>query len=211
MKRRFPIVRRFARGGVTVTLRHAGGSVLKHPLWPDWYFEDITFIPPGFFKKNKIKYLICDIDNTLVTYADPTPTPTVHAFFALLEREGVKLAFASNNSKKRVKTFADGTGYPAIYGAGKPFGRGVRKAMNAMGAELDSCAMMGDQLLTDGLAALHRGMRMILVNPIKTDDKKNTIFRVKRRMERPIMRGYLKRHRINDPVPWKNLKKYEKE
>ena len=184
---------------------------MKHPLWPDFYFEDITFIPPGFFRNNKIKYLICDIDNTPVTYADPTPTPKVLSFFEMLEDEGVKLAFASNNSKKRVKTFADGTGYPAIYGAGKPFGRGVRKAMDAMGAELGSCAMMGDQLLTDGLAALHRGMRMILVNPINTDEKKNIVFRVKRRMERPIMRGYLKHHAINDAKPWKNLKKHEKE
>ena len=184
---------------------------MKHPLWPDFYFEDITFIPPGFFKMNKIKYLICDIDNTLVTYADATPTPKALSFFKTLENEGVKLAFASNNSKQRVKTFADGTGYPAIYGAGKPFGKGVKRAMKEMGADLDSCAMLGDQLLTDGLAARHRGIRMILVNPIKTDEKKNLIFRVKRGLERPIMRGYLKKHTINDPVPWKIHKKHKKE
>ncbi len=178
---------------------------MNHLLWPDWYFEDITYIPAGFFEKNKIRYLICDIDNTLVSYTDPLPTPPVLDFFETLEREGVQLAFVSNNSKQRVTTFAEPTGKPAVYSAAKPLRRGVRAAMNAIHATLEECAMLGDQLLTDGLAAKNIGMRMILVNPIK-DDKKNMLFRTKRRIERPVLRNYLKQHAINDPRPWKSLK-----
>lgn len=179
---------------------------MNHLLWPDWYFEDITYIPVGFFRENRIKYLICDIDNTLVSYADPLPTPPVLKFFEMLEQEEVQLAFASNNNKQRVNTFAEPTGRPAIYSAAKPLRRGVRAAMNAMNATLEECAMMGDQLLTDGLAAKNIGIRMILVNPIR-DDKKNMFFRTKRRIERPVLLNYLKQHAINDPKPWKNVGK----
>ncbi len=181
---------------------------MSHYLWPDWYFDDITRIPSGFFKENNIKYLICDIDNTLVSYSDPLPTAPAWAFFKMLEDEGVQIAFASNNGKQRVITFAEAAGKPAVYSAAKPLRRGIRAAMNYMNAVPEQSAMLGDQLLTDGLAAKNIGIRMILVNPVK-DNTKNVFFRTKRRIERPVLRNYLKQHAINDPVPWQAPKKHK--
>lgn len=172
---------------------------MKKYFWPDWYFEDFSHIPEGFFKKNNIRYLICDIDNTLVTYDESVPTPEVRGFFKRLKEEDVRLAFASNNDELRVQTFANDAGHPAVFNASKPFGKGVRKAMDRIKASSARCAMLGDQLLTDGLAARHVGVRMILVKPIK--DKPSILFRVKRRIERRILGNYLKKYRINDPDP----------
>lgn len=170
---------------------------MKRFFWPDWYYDDYAHIPDGFFKKNGIRYLICDIDNTLVPYSEATATPAVRGFFDRLRAEGVTIAFASNNDKARVVTFADDAGHPAEFKASKPFGRGVKKAMRRIGAQRENCAMLGDQVLTDGLAARYTGMRMILVRPI--EDKDSLLFRVKRSIERRILRNYLRRHKINDP------------
>lgn len=172
---------------------------MKKYFWPDWYFEDFSHIPKGFFKKNDIRYLICDIDNTLVTYDESVPNPAVKGFFKRLAEENVKLAFASNNDELRVLTFANDAGHPAVFNASKPFGRGVRKAMDRIKASSERCAMLGDQLLTDGLAARHVGMRMILVKPIK--DKPSLLFRIKRFIEQRILKNYLRHFKINDPDP----------
>ena len=168
-------------------------------FWPDWYFEDFQHIPEGFFKENGIRYLICDIDNTLIPYSDSLPTPPVRKFLSNLEKEGVKVAFASNNEERRVMTFAKDAGHPAVFNALKPFGWGAKKAMKKIEAPAKECAMLGDQLLTDCLAARHVGMRMILVKPIK--DKDSLLFRIKRAYEHHILKRYLKHFEINDPDP----------
>ena len=174
-------------------------------LWPDWYFDDFEHIPEDFFSKNNIRYLICDIDNTLVPYSASTPTPRVQKFFDRLKKEGVKVAFASNNEESRVKIFAAGTGHPAVHKAGKPFGRGVKTAMERLGATPARSAMLGDQVFTDGLAARHAGIRMILVKPI--EDKPSLLFRIKRHFEKKSIDRYLAKYDLNEPNPERRLKR----
>ncbi|MBQ9468391.1 MAG: YqeG family HAD IIIA-type phosphatase [Clostridia bacterium] len=174
-------------------------------LWPDWYFDDFTRIPPDFFKKNNIRYLICDIDNTLVTYDDAEPTEKVIGFFDRIKKEGVHPAFASNNDEGRVATFARKTGFPAVHKAGKPFGRGVGTAMRLLGAERKRTAMLGDQIFTDLLAARTAGVRMILVKPIK--DKPSLLFRIKRYFEQMSIDRYLRRYEINASNPERKMKR----
>ena len=177
----------------------------KKLLWPDWYFDDFAHIPAGFFTRNNIRYLICDIDNTLVPYSSATPTPEVQAFFDRLKREGVKIAFASNNDESRVKTFAGRTGHPAVHKAGKPFGRGMKLAMQKLGADKQRSAMLGDQVFTDGLAARVAGIRMILVKPI--EDKPSLLFRIKRHFEKKSIDRYLRRYDLNEPDPERKFKR----
>ncbi len=120
-------------------------------------------------------------------------------FLNNLKKEGVRVAFASNNEEQRVMTFANDAGHPAVFNALKPFGWGVKKAMKKIEAPAKECAMLGDQLLTDCLAARHVGMRMILVQPIK--DKNSLLFKIKRSCERHILKRYLKHFEINNPDP----------
>lgn len=189
-----------------IGVRRAGeGAPMAKLFWPDWYFDGFSRIPPGFFKKNNIRYLVCDIDNTLVTYDDAEPTAQVTEFFARLKKEGVHPAFASNNSKERVTTFAAKTGFPAVHDAGKPFGRGMRTAMELLGADKARTAMLGDQIFTDVLAARTAGVRMILVKPIK--DKPSLLFRIKRHFEKKSIDRYLGRYGINEPDPERKLKR----
>ena len=83
-------------------------------LWPDWYFEDIAHIPDGFFMKNNIRFLLCDIDNTLAPYSADTPPASVLTFFERLKSEGVHPAFVSNNNMIRVSRSVRDLAYRAL-------------------------------------------------------------------------------------------------
>ena len=48
-------------------------------LWPDWYFDDVSHIPDNFFASNNIRFLLCDIDNTLAPYSAATPPAAAKA------------------------------------------------------------------------------------------------------------------------------------
>ena len=71
--------------------------------------------------------------------------------------------------------------------------------MKKMGVPPEHTAGLGDQLLTDTLAAHRLGLISIIVPPIK--DKSNAFFKFKRRLERPYIRKYRKAHGI---TPEKN-------
>ncbi len=153
-------------------------------------YRDVT---PELLTSLGVKYLICDIDNTLVTYDDPEPTPDVLKWIDTLHRAGIALAFVSNNDASRVERFNRNLHFVAYAKAGKPGGKKLRQAMAEMGAERENTALLGDQLLTDAAAANLAGLYAILVPPIR--DKKTLFFRFKRWLEIPYMKKYYKLHK----------------
>ena len=152
-------------------------------------FRDVT---PEFLAERGIKHLISDIDNTLVTYDDPVPTPEVSDWFNSMAAAGVKIAFVSNNGKKRVDLFNRDLGFVTYAKAGKPKTKYIAAAMRDMGATVADTALLGDQLLTDAAAGARAGLLSIIVPPIK--DKKSLFFRFKRLLERPYIKKYKKLH-----------------
>lgn len=172
--------------------------IFEKYLIPDVFFDDIYQITPEFLVSQGIKGLVLDIDNTLVTYDDPVPTEGVLAWFKAMEAAGIKMAFVSNNSDpSRVNIFNRDLGYFALSRGGKPFGKGVRRAMAAMGTVKENTAIIGDQLLTDIMAGKCAGLkRSFLVLPIK--DRTELFFRTKRRIEAPYIKKYKKIHAEDD-------------
>ena len=69
----------------------------------------------------------------------------------------------------------------------------MRAAMAELGAVPGETAIMGDQLFTDTWAGRRVGIRTIALPPIK--DKRYLGTRLKRLLERPILRRYHKRKR----------------
>ena len=152
-------------------------------------FRDVT---PESLHALGIRHIICDIDNTLVTYDDPLPTEDVLAWFDCMTKNGIRVGFVSNNDHERVKLFNSKVGFTAYAKAGKPLTGKLKKAMADMGAEPGNTALLGDQLLTDAAAANRAGLYSIIVPPIK--DKKNAFFRFKRWLEVPYVKKYRKTH-----------------
>jgi len=152
-------------------------------------FRDVT---PKMLTSLGIRYLLCDIDNTLVTYDDPEPTEKLMAWFKSLEDAGIKLAFISNNDAERVNLFNSSLGYHAFPNAHKPLIGTMIKAIDTLGEGKEHTAALGDQILTDIVAGNRAGIFTILVPPIK--DKTNLFFKSKRLLERSTVKKYLKEH-----------------
>lgn len=155
---------------------------------PDYMFSSLTEITPEFLKSRGIKALLCDIDNTLVTYDDPTPTPTAQAWIDGMTENGIKIAFVSNNDSERVLLFNRDLGFMAYPNAKKPLPKTPRVALSALGVKPSEAAMLGDQIFTDVWTGRLLGIRTLLVPPIK--DKTSFFFKSKRFLEKPFISLY---------------------
>ena len=157
---------------------------------PDLYLDDIYAVTPEYLKSKNIRAVLLDIDNTLVTYDDPMPTPSVLEWLKLLQENGISAAFVSNNHKERVEKFNSELGYFASWDSKKPSGKYYREAMKCLGTSVSDTAVIGDQVFTDVWSAKRLGLHAILVKPIK--DKTSLFFRFKRWLEKPILKKYQK-------------------
>jgi HAD superfamily phosphatase (TIGR01668 family) len=158
---------------------------------PDLYLDDIYGITPAFLKEKGIRAVLLDIDNTLVTYDDPKPTPSVLAWLQTLKDNGIEAAFISNNHKDRVELFNEDLQYFATWDSRKPSGKCYRAAMKHFGTDTTNTAVIGDQVFTDVWSAKRLGLFAILVKPIK--DKTNLFFKTKRLLEKPVLAAYRRR------------------
>ncbi len=158
---------------------------------PDYYDHTLAEITPERLTALGIHALVMDIDNTVVTYDDPEPTPAARAWFDAIAAAGIRVAFVSNNEWERVERFNRSLGFPAKAKSGKPLIGGIRQLMAEMDAAPAHTALIGDQIFTDVWAGKRAGLTTFLVDPIK--DKRTAFFRFKRALEKPVMRAYRKK------------------
>ena len=168
---------------------------LSYLLTPDYMFDTFDQVTPDFLEKLGIHALLIDIDNTLAPYEQEDPDERIKAWFDCLAAHGIKAALISNNHAPRVERFNRTLGLLAYADSGKPKKGTLIAAMKAMGVSPEETAGLGDQLLTDTLAAHRLDLRSIIVPPIK--DKTTPFFKFKRLLEKPFIRRYKKLHRDN--------------
>lgn len=171
---------------------------------PDCIFRDIYKITPDFLKELGIRLIICDIDNTLVPYEIPDPTPEILDWMRALEAAMIKLVFVSNNHAPRADRFNKPLGYTVYADAKKPLTMALTKALRENDVQPQEAAALGDQIFTDVLAGQFRGTHTLLVPPIK--DKNNWFFRTKRILERPFIASYFKKKPDDELYAYWNLK-----
>jgi HAD superfamily phosphatase (TIGR01668 family) len=165
---------------------------------PDYYLPSSVELTPAFFLQKGIRAIISDIDNTLVTYDDPTPTKRVSEWLESMRLAGIQVLFVSNNNRARVEKFNAELGYYATAKSKKPSRRAIQAAIDASGLPKEAVCMLGDQIYTDIYAAKKCGIRAILVPPIK--DKRDPFTRFKRLLERPILRKIRKLQAKKPPL-----------
>lgn len=164
---------------------------MKHLLLPDYDFPTYREITPDFLKSLGIKGVLCDIDNTLIPYDEPHPTPEVIAWVNELRQNGIAIAFLSNNDESRIGLFNRNIKALAYHKSGKPMKKTAIAATKALGINIKETAVIGDQLLTDVLTARFAGMTAIWVPTIKKVE--TPFFRVKGMIEKPFIKKYYKR------------------
>ena len=166
--------------------------ILEKLIMPSLMVDTYRDVTPEMLAEMGKKLLICDIDNTLVTYDDPHPTEELRAWFGRMNDGGITVAFVSNNDEERVTLFNSTVGYIAHYKSGKPGAKKILETIKTAGVTKAETVLLGDQLLTDAAAAHRAGIYSIIVPPIK--DKTNLFFKSKRLIEKPYVRKYKKLH-----------------
>ena len=177
-------------------MKHRHCHTLNYLLTPEYVFDTYRDVTPEFLNSIGIKALLIDIDNTLAPYEQDLPDENIIAWFESLKSAGIKASLISNNHPPRVELFNSLLSLPAYPDSGKPGSRYLLEAMKEMGSDPENTAGLGDQLLTDTLAAHRLDLISIIVPPI--NDKKTLFFRFKRLCERPFSRRYARLHGWQD-------------
>jgi len=152
-------------------------------------YRDVT---PDALTAAGIRALILDIDNTLAPYEQPEPDDAIRTWLAGLAAAGIRAGFLSNNHGERVTLFNETLGLPVLFDAHKPLIKKARRMIALLGATPETTAFLGDQIFTDIWTAHRAGARGFLVPPIK--DKTDGLTRLKRRLEKGVLRRYYKKH-----------------
>ena len=97
---------------------------------PKMYKKDIFDVNYDKLRKNKIKCLMFDLDNTLLGVHNNTPTKKTCALIRKL-KDSFKVFVVSNNSrKKRLSEVSSNLDIECVGFAMKPFSKGFKKIKN---------------------------------------------------------------------------------
>lgn len=159
-------------------------------LKPDLYVANLLDIPLEELCERGIKGLIIDLDNTITEWNSSELKQEIVVWFKNLNLYKLKACIASNNSKSRVEKIGRELGIPAIHKAGKPRRRAFRQAMEVMGTDPLTTAVVGDQIFTDVLGGNRLGLFTILVKPLNRREFIGT--RLMRQLERVVIKTWNK-------------------
>lgn len=154
-------------------------------LRPAEYRRSIFAIDLDKLKQQGVRAIMLDLDNTLVRWNHPDPTPGLLEWLERVREKGMKACIVSNNNSARVGEFARKVGIPFVAGAVKPRRKGFRQAMELLGVTADQTVMVGDQIFTDVLGGNRTGAYTILVVPIDPSEFIGT--RIVRKIERGVL------------------------
>lgn len=136
-------------------------------LIPDRKTDNIYDLHPQFLRLLGIRLVLADLDNTLASYEERSPSPALRQWKEELEMQGITLFVVSNSRKsRRCPDFCEALGIPYVRHAGKPSTKGFRAALEQTGISADHALMVGDQIFTDIWGANRVGIWTILVHPI---------------------------------------------
>lgn len=159
-------------------------------LYPKEYLSSYKELTPEKILSLNARWVIFDIDNTLVPYFIKEPTVEIAAYFKELKKAGIKPAVLSNSRKERSEVFCRELDIPFVYRAKKPLSQGLKKLIKKLGADPAKSIVIGDQIFTDVLMGNLNGIYSVLVK--KIDKKDELITAVKRPFEKIILFFYLR-------------------
>lgn len=159
-------------------------------LYPNEYLTSVKNISLDLLKKNNIKGLILDVDNTLINLDRKMPAG-VSDWARNLKSNGIKICILSNsNNLKKVNAVAKILDVPYIFFGKKPLKTGFLRAKEILKLDNKNIAVVGDQIFTDIIGANRCNMFSILVEPI--EEKDYLITKIKRPIEKFIIKRYNK-------------------
>ena len=163
---------------------------------PFAHAQSIYEVPSDFFVKNGVRLLLIDLDNTLDSYRLRQPTERAVNIIKAIKETGITPVIVSNNREKRVKGYANEAGVECIFSAHKPFSRRIRNFLKEKGVSNEEAMLVGDQLMTDVLAAKGAHIRVLLTEKVVKEDQWTT--HINRLFDRPIRKHLKKKGKLPD-------------
>ena len=167
---------------------------------PFAHAQSIYEIPVDFYKKCGVTILLIDLDNTLDSYRLYAPTERAVSLIKSIKEEGITPVVVSNNTAKRVGQYANALGVEFISSARKPFSGRIKKFLKEKGINPEQAMLVGDQMMTDVLAAKGAKIRVVLTEKIVKEDQFTTHFN--RLLDRPIRKHLNKKGKLLD---WRTI------
>lgn len=159
---------------------------MQRLLFPDMYVPSILEIKPEELRKNGIKALLMDLDNTIVPRDCNKFSSEIKDWLMDLKVKGIKLCIVSNNSTTRVNSLAGPLQIPCVVRAVKPRRQPFLRALAILGVSAKETAVVGDQIFTDILGGNRLGLFTILVVPMEGKEFWATKL-INRRLEKMII------------------------
>lgn len=120
-------------------------------------FEDVT---PNLLKREDVKLLLCDLDNTLRLHSEKEPADELQDWVKDCKKASVKIVIISNNGRKKmIRKFCKPIGVDCVWWAKKPLSKKLTEAMSNYKISPTNTVMLGDKWSTDVLAAKAAGIR----------------------------------------------------
>lgn len=161
--------------------------------------KSIYDIDPAFFKKHQITTLFVDLDNTLDAHNKSHPSDRALALKEKFAAVGIEMIVVSNNTSKRVSTYAKELGVRYAGSLLKPFAFRLKKFIKANKIDIAKVMMIGDQIITDVCCGNGAGIRVILTERLVDDDQWTTKFN--RLFDKP---RYKKLKKLNLLIKWED-------
>lgn len=158
-------------------------------LVPTWYSKSIYEIDFIKLKSLNIKYILSDLDNTIVGYDIEEPNEKAIALIEEIRNNDMELILISNNNSKRLAKFCAPCSLKFLSKAGKPGSKKLKQYLLKNNININESAFVGDQLLTDMWCANKTGCMSILVDPLQKKESKKTFFN--RKIDKKIRKKYL--------------------
>ena len=149
---------------------------------PDIYAKNIFNIDYKKLKKDGIKCVLFDLDNTIATLSEKEPSKDVKELFSFIDDLNMKIIILTNSKKKRVAPFKEKLNVDSAYMSMKPLKRKFKKVLGMFNLDFSEVALIGDQLMTDVYGANRCGITSILVDPLTDEDKFFT--KINRKLEK---------------------------
>lgn len=147
-----------------------GMQVLKC-FRPDSYLFKVSLISLDELSDHGVKLILLDRDNTLAPpHSKKIPSDTLD-WIKRAQEQGFCLCIVSNNTQEAlIAETAKKLGIDYCYASFKPLPFSIKKICKQYKVAPYQACFIGDQVLTDILAAKFSGVQSILVNPLTTKE-----------------------------------------
>ena len=162
-------------------------------FYPTYMFDKVEDIPYELIKKENIKLIMMDMDNTLIDAKKKYKNSLKH-WIEEVSNLNVKMCILSNSPfGDKVKKIAKELNVEYEYNAGKPLLKGFKRVIEKSKFPKDNILMIGDQIFTDVWGGNRIGVKTVLVTPI--NKKEYFLTKVKRPLERLILKKIKGEHK----------------